>query len=72
MLCLLLLFIYFYFIYFIIISGVRIEGGIIPTVLVQRGRGVVRNLKKRRSTREDLPLSLPQSLLLHVKVNGIN
>ena len=60
------------FIYlFLFISDVRIEGGIIPIVLAQRG-GVVRNLKKTRSTREGLPLSLPQSLLLHVKVNGIN
>uniref|UniRef100_A0A1X7ST30 Uncharacterized protein n=1 Tax=Amphimedon queenslandica TaxID=400682 RepID=A0A1X7ST30_AMPQE len=42
--------------------NVRKKGGIIPTVLVQRGGGVVRNLKKTRNTREGLPLSL-----LHVK-----
>ena len=57
-------------IFYFIILGVRIEGGIIHTVPVQREGGVVRNLKKTRNTREGLLLSLPQSLL-HLKVNKL-
>ena len=54
-------------IYIFLILDVRREGGIIHTVPVQRERGVVRNLKKTRSTSEGLLLSPPQSLL-HLKV----